>query len=67
MLNTLNVNISTKLYQSLREIIRKTLTASIFVRTIGAVFFAVTEETSFDTVAITAGQETILAEGFIGV
>lgn len=42
------------------------LTTWIFVRSICAVFFAVTEETSLNTVSITASQESILTKWLIG-
>lgn len=42
------------------------LTASIFVGTVGTVFLSVTEQTPFYTGTVTAGEESVLAEGFVG-
>lgn len=44
-----------------------TLTARVFVRAVGTVFFTVTEESPFDTGGVTAGQIAVLAERFLGV
>lgn len=41
------------------------LTARVLVRTIGTVLLAVTEQTTLDTVAVTAGQESVLAERLV--
>lgn len=43
------------------------LTASVFVRAIGAIFLSVTEETSLDAVTVAAGQRTVRTQGFVGV
>lgn len=42
------------------------LTTRIFIGTIGTVFFAVTEETTFNAIAITASQKAILTQWLIG-
>lgn len=42
------------------------LTARVFVGAIGAILLAVTEQPAFDAVAVTAGQEAVLAERFVG-
>lgn len=44
----------------------RALTARVFVGAIGAIFLAVTEQAAFDAVAVTAGQEAVLAERLVG-
>lgn len=43
-----------------------TLTAGVLVRTVGTVLLAVAEKATLDTVAIAAGQESVLAERLVG-
>lgn len=43
------------------------LTTSVFIGAIATILFTVTEQATFNTVTITASQETILTQGFIGV
>lgn len=42
------------------------LTARIFIGTVSAILFAVAEEAALDTVAIAAGQESILTQRLVG-
>lgn len=42
------------------------LTARIFVGAIGAILLSVTEQTAFNAVSVTAGQETVLTKRLVG-
>jgi hypothetical protein len=42
------------------------LTTRILVRSIRTVFFTITKQAAFDTVAVTAGQGPICAQGLVG-
>lgn len=48
-------------------IIQYTLTTTVFIRTISAVFFTVTEKSTFDTITVSTSQRTIWTQWFIGV
>lgn len=48
-------------------ILIESLTTSVFIRSVSAIFFAVTEQATFNTLTITTSQRVLWAKRFIGV